>query len=115
MPVTCLNNANNNGSNAHNMPYYVDGITTVPDGDSTVRRISRCGTVTEAVVIAHGVIDAFLIGKHSAGVTAARLFAAYKLCGEIPIISRVDQNTLPVSRFNHLEYAMTRCCQLCGV
>ena len=97
------------------MPYYVDGITTVPGGDSTVRRISKCNTVTEAVVVAHAVIDAFLMNRHSAGVTAARLFAEYKLCGEIPIISRVDQNTLPVSRFNYLEYAMTRCCQLCEV
>ena len=87
------------------MSYYVEGLTTVREGESTVRRIGEYPTLIDAVKASEQLIDKFLLGKVKDGMTAVQLFAEYQKSGEVPYIFSDDDRTINVRGFNHLTYA----------
>ena len=94
------------------MTYFVEGLTTIREGESTVRTVGQFETLENAVRAAQQVIDEFLSRKFVIGMTAAVLFANYHKYGEVPYIFSDDDRTMKVRGFNHLNYATDRCAVL---
>jgi hypothetical protein len=94
------------------MTYFVEGLTTVREGESTVRTVGQFETLENAVRAAELVIDEFLSRTFVIGMTAAVLFAHYQKNGEVPYIFSDDDRTMNVRGFNHLTYASQRCVAL---
>jgi hypothetical protein len=94
------------------MTYFVEGLTTIREGESTVRTVGQFETLEIAVRAAQLVIDEFLSRKFVIGMTAAVLFAQYQKYGEVPYIFSDDDRTMNVRGFNHLTYAQERCAAL---
>ena len=95
------------------MPYYVEALTTVQEGESKVRHIGEYDTLAEAIAASQSLIDNFLIGKATNQITIVELFSLYQDFGEVPFIFSDAERTLNVTGFNHFKYAMIRCTELC--
>lgn len=100
------------------MAFFVDGITTTPEGKIHARRIGEYWTYDEAVAAAKHVIDTFLFHEYtqtvSRGVSAKQLLSQYRRTGEVPFVLRKSETSTNVSRFDHLAYAAKRCAEICG-
>ena len=100
------------------MSFFVEGITTTPEGKRRARRIGEYWTHDEAVTAAQQTIDAFLFHEYRQaaghGISAEKLLAQYRRTGEVPYILRSSQTSTNVSSFSHLEYAAKRCAEICG-
>jgi hypothetical protein len=94
------------------MGYFVEALTTLHAGDSTVRRIGEFKTLVDAVKASEQVIDAFLLRTMTTGMTAAVLYSHYEKSGEVPFIFSDDARTMNVRGFNHFNYARERCAAL---
>jgi hypothetical protein len=94
------------------MSYFVEVLTTVREGESTVRRIGEFKTLVDAVKAAEQVIDEFLLRTVADGMKAADLYAHYEKSGEVPFIFSDDLRTMNVRGFNHFNYAKERCVAL---
>ena len=68
----------------------------------------------EAVACAKRTIDSFLLREYQTGMSGEALFTRYANAGEYPCIFRDGDSTLNVPGFNHLQYAMDRCGEICG-
>jgi hypothetical protein len=96
------------------MTYVVEGLTNFHGGEGTVRRIGEHTVLDEAIAASKRIIDEFLASRFEQGITAAALFSHYQKNGEVPFIFRDDGNTVNVRGFNHFEYAMSRCSEICA-
>jgi hypothetical protein len=96
------------------MKYFVEGLSRVHSGEGCVRRIGECETLKAAVRTSQQVIDEFLIDRLQHCITAADLFTQYQNFGEVPFIFVNGGDTVNVTGFNHLNYAMARCLVLCA-
>lgn len=96
------------------MTFYVEGLRKVQGAERQVRRIGMYETIEEAMSASRRAIDDFLLREFKAGMTREALLARYQEGGEFPYIFRDDDNTINVPGFNHFQYAMTRCAEICG-
>ena len=95
--------------------YFVDGLVSLQDAASQVRRVGQYSTLGDALLAAQKVIDDFLIREMCPNLSEVGLFARYEAAGEVPYIFR-DNGTITVNLpgFNHLHYARTRCREICN-
>ena len=96
------------------MAYFVEGLSGHWEAEPKVRRIGEYETLEEAVASAKRIIDGFLRREYKSGTDSKTLLYRYKEAGEHPYIFRDDQNTLNVPGFTHLQYATTRCDDICS-
>lgn len=96
------------------MTFIVEGVTKQDDPDGAVRQIGAYETREEAMAVAKATVDAFLHREHKTGMLASELFSLYQERGEHPVIFRDDGTTMNVRTFDHLQYAMLRCAEICG-
>ena len=93
------------------MTFFVE---IVKKESADVINIGEFETKNEAVACAKRAIDSFLLREYHAGMTSGKLFTHYADKGEYPCIFRDGDATLNVPGFNHLQYAMARCEDVCG-
>jgi hypothetical protein len=96
------------------MAFSVEGLTRTAKTDGTVRHIGRYEQLVDAIAAAKQTIDVFLLRECTAGMTSRVLFSVYQNLGEFPFIFRDDERTMNVSEFNHVQYAMIRCDEICA-
>jgi len=96
------------------MKYFVQGITRLDDARTHVRQVGEFATQDEAVAACKRVIDEFLAREHKPGMTAVRLFSHYQNFGESPFIFGEAGHTMDARAFNHLQYARSRCDEICA-
>lgn len=96
------------------MVFSVVGLSRNREPEAQVRRVGEYKTLDEAITAAKRTIDFFLFREFKSGMSSEALLSRYRERGEYPSIFRDDDKTLDVQRFNHLEYAMTRCSEICG-
>lgn len=96
------------------MAFLVEGLNKQLGPEAEVRRIGVYETREEAIAAAQAVVDEFLRSEFSTGMNATELFSRYQSQGEYVFIFRDDDKTLNVPGFTHVQYARTRCEQLCG-
>ncbi len=95
------------------MKYFVEGVTRAGLGEARVDRIGEYDDIESAVVAARLSIDVFLRREFKDGMSAGALFIRYQSAGQVPFIFNDSAATINVPGFNHFEYAMRRCEQLC--
>jgi hypothetical protein len=96
------------------MIYFVDGLTTAREVVSQVRRIGAYRSLGDALVAAEWVISEFLVREFQPGMLPRALFSRYQIFGEVPYIFRDDGDiTVNLSGFNHFQYALARCAEIC--
>jgi hypothetical protein len=96
------------------MTFIVEGVTKHDEPDPEVRRIGAYGTREEAIAVAKVTVDDFLRREHKAGMLPSELYSRYQEGGEHPFIFRDDDKTINVRTFDHFQYAMLRCAEICG-
>jgi len=96
------------------MVFSVVGLSGHREPEAQVRRVGEYETLDEAVTAAKRTIDFFLFREFKPGMSSQALFSRYQERGEYPSIFRDDDQTLDVQRFNHLDYALIRCLEICG-
>ncbi len=89
-------------------------VEVVRKEQSDVIHAGEYDALDEAIACAKRAIDSFLLREHQDGMTSASLFSYYTSKGEYPCIFRDGDSTLNVPGFNHLQYAMARCDEVCG-
>jgi hypothetical protein len=82
-------------------------------GDGTVRHVGDYEKLEEAISAAKRVVDRFLLREFSQGMDSKVLFSVYQNIAEFPFIFRDDDKTINVGEFNHFQYAMQQCTELC--
>jgi len=93
---------------------YIVDATVRTSGDLSVRHIGKYQTADEAIHAAQGVVDGILKEHHRHEMAPRELFARYEANGVFPyIFLDHDVNTFNVRRFNHYQYALQRCAELC--
>ncbi len=95
------------------MAYIVEGLSKHNQPSSQVRHIGNFKTLPIAIAASKRVIDQFLLREYTPGTTAKVLFAVYQNLGEFPYIFRDDDKTFNVPGFNHFQYALERCHEIC--
>ena len=93
------------------MTFFVE---IVKKESADVINIGEFESKDEAIACAKRAIDSFLLREYHAGMTSGKLFTHYTNKGEYPCIFRDGDATLNVPGFNHLQYAMARCDEVCG-
>lgn len=94
---------------------YIVEIVGRSEPDAEVRHIGKFDTLEEATVAARRATDEFLQDAYEVGLTPKELFARYVQTGVIPcIFLDHDANTFNQRTFNHYQYALQRCTELCG-
>jgi hypothetical protein len=96
------------------MTFFVEGLSDHQKVETKVRRIGEYNTVEEAIAIAKQTIDDFLKRTYRPGMLSKVLYLQYQQRGEYPFIFRDDDKTFNVPSFNHINYAQTRCTEICG-
>ena len=96
------------------MKYFVQGITRLDDARTNVRQVGEFATHDEAIAACRRMIDDFLAREHKAGMNAALLFGRYQRFGESPFIFGEPGHTMDARGFNHLQYAKSRCDEICA-
>ena len=96
------------------MTFIVEGVTIANETNRQVRRLGEYKTLDEAVTAAKQLVNEFLLREFKPGILPSMLFANYQNFGEVPyIFSDEDDKTMNVSDFNHFQYALTRCSEIC--
>lgn len=95
------------------MAFSVVGLSRHREPGAQVRQIGEYKTLDEAISAAKRTIDFFLFREFKAGMSSEALFSRYQERGEHPSIFRDDDKTIDVQRFNHLDYAGSRCSEIC--
>ena len=96
------------------MVYFVDAIGAMREADGRAKHLGKFEKLDEAVLAAQEAIDKFLAGELRADMTAKVLFSVYEERGLFPFIFLDnDENTFNVRSFNHFQYALKRCGELC--
>ena len=93
------------------MTFFVEVLKKEP---AEVLHIGEFESLDEAIACAKRAIDMFLLREHQVGMTSDKLFTFYTTKGEYPCIFRDGDTTLNVPGFNHLQYSMARCGEICG-
>ncbi|MBI1965374.1 MAG: hypothetical protein HYV99_03985 [Betaproteobacteria bacterium] len=93
------------------MTFFVE---VVRKEQSDVLHIGEYDRLDEAIACSKRAIDSFLLREYQAGMTSEKLFSRYTDKGEFPCIFRDGDATLNVPGFNHLQYSMARCHEICG-
>jgi hypothetical protein len=93
------------------MTFFVE---VIKKESAEVLHIGEFDSLGEAVACAKRAIDAFLLREHVVGMTGDKLFAFYATNGEYPCIFKDGDTTLNVPGFNHLQYSLARCEEICG-
>lgn len=93
------------------MTFFVEVLKKEP---AEVLHIGEFEALDEAIACAKRAIDTFLLREHQVGMTSDKLFTFYTTKGEYPCIFRDGDATLNVPGFNHLQYSMARCEEICG-
>ena len=96
------------------MTFYVEGLSDHKAVETQVRRIGEYKSIEEAIAAAKQTIDEFLQRAYRPGMLTKVLLLQYQERGEYPFIFRDDDKTFNVPSFNHLNYANTRCGEICG-
>ena len=96
------------------MAFIVEGVSRQDEPDAAVRRIGEYETREEAISAAKGTVDDFLRREHRPGMLSSELFSLYQERGEHPFIFRDDDKTVNVRAFDHSQYALLRCSEICG-
>jgi hypothetical protein len=96
------------------MTFFVEGLSDHQKVETQVRRIGEYASVEEAITVSKQMIDDFLQRTYRPGMLSKVLFLQYQERGEYPFIFRDDDKTFNVPSFNHLNYAQTRCAEICG-
>jgi len=96
------------------MKFFVQGITRLDDARTSVRQVGEFATHDEAIAASKRMIDDFLAREHKPGMNAALLYGRYQRFGESPFIFGDAGHTMDARGFNHLQYAKTRCDEICG-
>ncbi len=95
------------------MVYIVDATVRL-DAETTTRHIGKFGSVEEAVAAAQRVVNNILQERFRVGMRLRELFSTYEQAGIFPyIFLDHDENTFNVRTFNHYQYALKRCEELC--
>lgn len=95
------------------MAYIVECLSKHSQPKAEVRHIGNFKTLPIAIAASKRIIDQFLLREHTPGTTSKVLFAVYQNLGEFPFIFRDDDKTFNVHGFNHLQYALERCQEIC--
>ena len=96
------------------MTFIVESLIIANESDRQVRRLGEYKTREEAVAAAKQLVDGFLTREFKPGILPSTLFASYQNFGEVPFIfSDEDDKTMNVSDFNHFQYALNRCSEIC--
>jgi len=95
------------------MDYFVGRLTKDRNGSRAVRHIGNFQTLEAAIKAAQILVDDFLVSKHQPGMTATGLFSIYKDSDEVPVIFSDADFTISVGSFNHFQYAMRKCSEIC--
>jgi hypothetical protein len=94
--------------------YFVEGLTTAREIVSQVRRIGEYRSLGEALAAAERAISEFLVREFQPGMLPRTLFNRYQVFGEVPYIFRDDGDiTVNLAGFNHFQYALARCAEIC--
>jgi hypothetical protein len=97
------------------MTYIVEGMTIANEADRQIRRLGEYATLKEAVAAAKQLVDEFLMREFRPGILPSALFARYQDFGEVPFIFSDDVDvTMNVPDFNHFQFAMNRCTEICA-
>ena len=95
------------------MDYFVGRLTKARNGSRAVRHIGNFQTLEAAIKAAQILVDDCLVSKHQPGMTATDLFSIYKDSDEVPVIFSDADFTISVGSFNHFQYAMRKCSEIC--
>ena len=95
------------------MAFCVEGLKRTGK-DGTVRHVGNYEKLEDAISAAKRVVDRFLLSEYSKGMESKVLFSVYQNIAEFPFIFRDDDKTINVREFNHFQYAMAQCNELCG-
>ena len=96
------------------MTFFVDGLSNAREAVSQVRRIGEYQALGDALVAAERAIREFLTREFQPGMLAGALFTRYQSCGEVPYIFRDDGDiTVNLPGFNHFQYALSQCAEIC--
>ena len=95
------------------MDYFVGRLTKDRNGSRAVRHIGNFPTLEAAIKAAQTLVDDFLLTKHRPGMTASDLYSIYESSGEVPVIFSDADFTISVGSFNHFQYAMRKCSEIC--
>ena len=96
------------------MTYFVEALTMGHGSNSSVRRVGVCDTLKDAIKTAQQVVDKSLIAWNYYGTSVEKLFSQYERFGEVPFIFVDSEDTINVTGFNSLIYAMKQCEVLCA-
>lgn len=97
------------------MTYFVDAISGRKGAGEDAVHLGKFAKLEDAVVVAERAVDNFLRTEFKVGMTGKMLFACYQERGLFPFIFLDDdQKTLNVRSFNHFQYALRRCAEICG-
>ena len=96
------------------MKYVLTVLQAAPGADGAVRHIGDYARLDDAVTAAKQVVDEVLGRAYENGMTAAQLVDKYRRLGEMPYISRDDEETMNAAAFNNFQYAKLRSAALCG-
>lgn len=97
------------------MTFIVDGLTIANETSRQVRRFGEYKTLADAVAAAKRLVDEFLMREFKPGILPSMLYASYQKFGEVPrIFSDENDKTMNVSDFNHFQYALARCSEICA-
>ena len=96
------------------MSFIVEGVSGEDEPDSKVRRIGAYETRDEAIAVAKLTVDEFLRREYRSRMLSSELFSRYQAQGEHPYVYRDEGATMTVRTFDHSQYAMLRCAEICG-
>ena len=94
---------------------YVLTVWRGTSGESgAVRHVGDFERLDQAVAAAKQVVDEVLGRAYENGMTATQLVDKYRALGELPYITRDDEETMNATAFNHFQYAIARSDAICG-
>ena len=97
------------------MTYFVDAISARRGADGIAIHLGQFENLEDAVLAAERAVSNFLVSEFKPSMTAKLLFARYQERGLCPFIFLDDdERTFNVRSFNHFQYALKRCAELCS-
>jgi hypothetical protein len=97
------------------MTYFVDAISARRGVEGIAIHLGQFEKLDDAVLAAQRAVSNFLASELKPGMTAKTLFACYQERGLCPFIFLDDdERTFNVRSFNHFQYALKRCAELCS-
>jgi hypothetical protein len=96
------------------MKYVLTVLQGASGAGGAVRHVGDFDRLDQAVAAAKEVVDEVLGRAYENGMTATQLVDKYRALGELPYISRDDEETMNAGAFNHFQYAISRSDVMCG-